>query len=297
MTATRDSHGSRKGTLVRGALALLLLVGVALVAYQSGRHQARLAQDQKAVHELKQQLKGEKERIADLRSRMEAEMDALALRIGSLRAHLLRLDALGERLVKMGKLDPGEFDFSREPPVGGRDSEPLGDFDETDLSGELERLDRSLKDREHKLQLLQDLLMQRQLDEQVRISGRPVKQGWISSGYGRRTDPFTGKKKFHRGIDFAGKAGSEVLAVAAGVVVFSGWQRGYGNVVEIRHPDGYLTHYAHNRENLVKVGDRVEKGETIAILGSTGHSSGPHVHFEVRRNGKIINPARFIQRG
>ncbi len=297
MTATRNSHGGGKGTLIRGAVALLLLAGVALGAYQAGRQQVQVERDREAVAQLKRQLEQEKARILDLRSRMEAEMDALALRLGSLRAHLLRLDALGERLVKKGKLDPGEFDFSREPPVGGGESEPLGEFDEADLSRELDRLDQSLKDREHKLQLLEELLMQRELDEQARISGRPVKQGWISSGYGRRTDPFTGKKKFHRGIDFAGKSGSEVLAVAAGVVVFSGWKGGYGNVVEIRHPDGYITQYAHNRENLVKAGDRVEKGETIAILGSTGHSSGPHVHFEVRRNGKIVNPARFIQRG
>ncbi len=294
MAATGD-NGKRLSPLAGGALALLL-VALAAGAYQLGKREAGARQQLEQVESLRRQLAEERRRLRDLRSRMEAEMDALALRLGSLRAHVLRLDALGERLVKKGKLDAGEFDFSGEPPLGGLDDELLEEGP-LDLTGELERLERSLEDRERKLRLLEELLMQRELEEQVTLSGSPVKQGWISSGYGRRTDPFTGKKKFHRGVDIAGKAGSEVLAVAAGVVIASRWEKGYGNIVEIRHADGYVTHYAHNRENLVKVGDRVEKGETIAILGSTGRSSGPHVHFEVRRNGKLVNPARFLDRG
>jgi len=297
MAANGDNESTATSHLAKGVLAVALVAAVAAGAYQLGSRQAATERQEQLAAELKKQLAEEKARLRALRSRMEAELDALALRLGSLRAHMLRLDALGERLVKKGKLDAEEFDFSREPPLGGVDGNAVENAATLDISEELKQLDRSLKDREHKLELLEELLMQRELSEQVRISGRPVKQGWISSGYGRRTDPFTGKKRFHRGIDFAGKAGSEVLAVAAGVVIESKWEKGYGNVVEIRHADGYITHYAHNRENLVKVGDRVEKGETIAIMGSTGRSSGPHVHFEVRRNGKIINPSRFIRRG
>ncbi len=297
MAANGDNEATATSLWAKVVLAVTLVAAVAVGAYQLGSRQAATGRQEQLAAELKKQLAEEKARLRALRSRMEAELDALALRLGSLRAHMLRLDALGERLVKKGKLDAEEFDFSREPPLGGVDGNAVENAATLDISEELKQLDRSLKDREHKLELLEELLMQRELSEQVRISGRPVKQGWISSGYGRRTDPFTGKKRFHRGIDFAGKAGSEVLAVAAGVVVESKWEKGYGNVVEIRHADGYITHYAHNRENLVKVGDRVEKGETIAIMGSTGRSSGPHVHFEVRRNGKIINPSRFIRRG
>lgn len=297
MVANGNNESTAALHLAKGVLAVVLVAAVAAGAYQLGSRQTATELQERLVAELKKQLAEEKARLQALGSRMEAELDALALRLGSLRAHMLRLDALGERLVKKGKLDAEEFDFSREPPLGGVDGNVVENAATLDLSEELKQLDRSLKDREHKLELLEELLMQRELSEQVRISGRPVKQGWISSGYGRRTDPFTGKKRFHRGIDFAGKAGSEVLAVAAGVVIESKWEKGYGNVVEIRHADGYITHYAHNRENLVKVGDRVEKGETIAIMGSTGRSSGPHVHFEVRRNGKIINPSRFIRRG
>ncbi len=295
MAENHHNSGS-KGRVVLVAALVVLVLGVAWGAYRLGSYRAQ-DQHQLEAAKLQRKLADEKAQLARLKSRMEDEMDALALRLGSLQAHMLRLDAVGERLVKKGKLDPSEFDFNREPPVGGVDGEPPRQLQSIDFSKELERLDRTLKDREHKLQLLEDLLMQRELDEQVRISGQPVKKGWISSVYGYRTDPFTGRKRFHRGIDFAGKKGDEVLAVAAGVVIFSGWENGYGNVVEIRHPDGYITHYAHNSENLVNVGDRVEKGEPIALMGSTGRSSGPHVHFEVRRNGKIINPARFISQG
>ena len=117
----------------------------------------------------------------------------------------------------------------------------------------------------------------------------------MSSGFGKRTDPFKGKKSYHRGVDFAGKRGADVVAVASGVVTRAKKVSGYGNVVEIRHADGYSTLYAHNKKNLVKDGDVVSKGQTIALLGSTGRSSGPHVHFEVHRNGKIVNPLRFVR--
>jgi murein DD-endopeptidase MepM/ murein hydrolase activator NlpD len=145
------------------------------------------------------------------------------------------------------------------------------------------------------LSALELVLMNRGLMAEVTPSGRPVNKGWMSSGYGKRTDPFKGKKSHHRGVDFAGKPGTEVVAVAAGVVIRSKKVPDFGNVVEIRHADGYSTLYAHNQKNLVKKGDVVSKGETIALLGSTGRSSGPHVHFEVHRNGKIVNPLRFVR--
>jgi murein DD-endopeptidase MepM/ murein hydrolase activator NlpD len=159
----------------------------------------------------------------------------------------------------------------------------------------MQRIANLLADREDKLTALELVLMNRGLMAEVTPSGRPVKKGWMSSGFGKRTDPFKGKKTYHRGVDFAGKRGSDVVAVASGVVVRSKKAAGYGNFVEIRHADGYSTLYAHNKENLVKSGDMVNKGQTIALLGSTGRSSGPHVHFEVHRNGKIVNPLRFVR--
>ncbi len=279
-------------------LAVAALVGVALFAgYQYGRLEAVQVATDRNLQAAMDAMADEKRELATLREDMEAELDALALRIGSLRANLLRLNALGERLVEVGKLDEQEFDFSSEPPRGGVDRDEQEPVLLPELESELERLTAAFRDREHKLLLLEEMLARREVRDQVIPSGRPLKAGYVSSYFGKRTDPFTGKKKYHKGMDFVGKRGSEVLAVAAGVVTESGRMSGYGNVVEIRHADGYVTRYAHNQENLVKVGDRVEKGEPIAMLGSTGRSSGPHVHFEVRKNGKIVNPARFIKGG
>ncbi len=283
---------------VRMALLVGFLVGIAaLSGFFYGKLQAVQIVQDKEMQSALQALASERRELDALRNSMEAEMDALALRIGSLRAHLLRLNALGERLVNVGELDAQEFDFSAEPAQGGMEEASTESVGMLELESELDRLSAVFADREHKLNLLEEMLSKREVRGQVIPSGWPVKQGFISSYFGRRTDPFTGKKKYHKGIDFSGKRGSEVLAVAAGVVTKSERVAGYGNIVEIRHADGYITRYAHNQENLVKEGDRVEKGEPIAMLGSTGRSSGPHVHFEVRRNGKIINPSRFIKAG
>ncbi|WP_456404206.1 M23 family metallopeptidase [Thiolapillus sp.] len=280
------------------ALLVGFLVGIAaLSGFFYGKLQAVQIVQDKEMQSALQALASERRELDALRNSMEAEMDALALRIGSLRAHLLRLNALGERLVNVGELDAQEFDFSAEPAQGGMEEASTESVGMLELESELDRLSAVFADREHKLNLLEEMLSKREVRGQVIPSGWPVKQGFISSYFGRRTDPFTGKKKYHKGIDFSGKRGSEVLAVAAGVVTKSERVAGYGNIVEIRHADGYITRYAHNQENLVKEGDRVEKGEPIAMLGSTGRSSGPHVHFEVRRNGKIINPSRFIKAG
>jgi murein DD-endopeptidase MepM/ murein hydrolase activator NlpD len=208
---------------------------------------------------------------------------------------MLRLNALGGRLVSQSDLDKDEFDFDAVPAVGGpeeainRQSVPLDDF----LSM-LEQLEIEMADREQKLSVLESLLMSRSLNERVTPSGRPVEDGWLSSGYGKRNDPFTGKQDFHDGLDFAGKQGSEVRAVGDGVVSWAGIKSGYGKLIEINHGNGYTTRYGHNQSNLVKVGDTVKKGQQIALMGSTGRSTGPHVHFEVLRNGKAVNPSGFI---
>ncbi len=298
MSSSHEIMNNGSAWSVKSVLLALLLLGVAVWAgYYVGKLQSVQIAEDEAMRSTLQAITTERQELDELRNSMEAEMDALALRIGSLRAHLLRLNALGERLVDVGKLDAQEFDFTTEPAQGGLDESAAESVDMPELENELQRLSRAFADREHKLNLLEELLSRRDVREQVIPSGRPLKQGFISSTFGRRTDPFTGKKKYHKGIDFVGKRGSEVLAVAAGVVTKAERESGYGNMVEIRHADGYITRYAHNQENLVTAGDRVEKGEPIAMLGSTGRSSGPHVHFEVRRNGKIINPARFIKGG
>lgn len=241
-------------------------------------------------------LEAERRVIEDAKAEQRAHMDALALKVAELQAHLMRLDALGDRLVEIGELDRDEFDFASSPPMGGVEASVSGETQSAaEISVDMARIASLLEDREDKLSALELVLMNRSLMAEVTPSGRPVTKGWMSSGFGKRTDPFKGKKSYHRGVDFAGKRGAEVVAVAAGVVIRSKKVPDFGNVVEIRHADGYSTLYAHNQKNLVQRGDVVSKGQTIALLGSTGRSSGPHVHFEVHRNGKIVNPLRFVR--
>ncbi len=232
------------------------------------------------------------------RSREDAEMglDALARRLGRLQAHMMRLDAVGQRLIASTGLAADEFDFAHEPALGGPEPSGGESMPVTDFIAELDKLDVYLKDREDLFSGIETLLHGHHLQQQLSPSGRPVLSGWLSSGFGRRTDPMTGKRDFHPGVDFAGRRNDPVVAVASGIVTWSGKRNGYGNVVEIKHGNGYLTRYAHNQRNLVRVGDKVAKGQVIARLGSTGRSTGPHVHFEVIRDGKIVNPKQFISR-
>jgi len=295
-TGSIDVCVPRTVGLVGFALSALLAVAL-WGGFVLGQHQGgEVADADTATAEVHALLEAERRVIADAKAEQRAHLDALALKIAELQAHLIRLDALGDRLVEVGKLDREEFDFDSAPPVGGIDDALPGENQSAaDLSGEMARIAGLLADREEKLSALEQMLMNRELMAEVVPSGRPVKKGWMSSGFGKRTDPFKGSKSFHRGLDFAGKRGAEIVAVASGVVVRAEKAAGYGNVVEIKHPDGYSTLYGHNKENLVDPGDVVSKGDTIALLGSTGRSSGPHVHFEVHHNGKIVDPLRFVR--
>ena len=159
----------------------------------------------------------------------------------------------------------------------------------------LDDLNQQLQDRERQLSVLESMISTRNLNRQIVPGGRPVTQGWISSYFGSRTDPFNGRKAFHRGVDFAGPAGAQVVAVASGVVTYSKERFGYGKTVEINHGNGYVTRYAHNQRVLVAVGDTIQKGQAIALIGSTGRSTGPHLHFEVLKQGRAVDPMSFVR--
>jgi murein DD-endopeptidase MepM/ murein hydrolase activator NlpD len=226
---------------------------------------------------------------------VQEQIDALAIRVGELNASVIRLNALGGRLTEMAGLDDGEFDFGAEPAIGGPEDAANGSLEIPGLTSELDALDHTLKRQDQQLSVLADLMVNRKLREDVRPRGRPVRSGYVSSYFGRRTDPFTGKAHFHRGLDFAAKSGTEVVAVAMGVVTWSGARPGYGRMVEINHGDGYVTRYAHNAKNLVMVGDHVEPGQTIALIGSSGRATGPNLHFEVWHAGRPVDPGRFTR--
>ena len=247
---------------------------------------------------LSEALTTQREKIAVTRQQTEDTLDALAIRIGQMNARVIRLDALGRRLTDMADLEDGEFDFDSEPGIGGPE-EPYATGSAAavpDIVAAMAELGGQLDDREAQLDVLESVLLTQNLSARVYPQGRPVKAGWMSSYFGRRTDPFTGKPANHRGVDFAGKEGAEIIAVADGVVTWSSERYGFGNLVEINHGNGYSTRYAHNRENLVAVGDEVRKGQTVALMGDTGRATGPNLHFEVLKNGQRVNPVNFIRR-
>jgi murein DD-endopeptidase MepM/ murein hydrolase activator NlpD len=237
------------------------------------------------------------QRTALEQARAEAERNsaALARRIAQLQAHVVRLDAAGQRLTEIAGLDSGEFSFGQPPPIGGPESAVLSDIGLDSLLSSLGNFERQLSDRERQFRVLEDLLLASKLQKEVRPSGWPIDGGWISSLFGVRTAPFTGRRTRHMGIDFAGREGANVLAVAAGIVTEAGIRDGYGNLVEINHGNGYTTRYGHNSKILVKAGDRVNKGQAVALLGSSGRATGPHVHFEVMYNGVMVNPEQYIR--
>ena len=245
---------------------------------------------------VKQELDVQNGRIESAIDNARDSVDALSVRLGEMQARMIRLEALGSRLVEMGSLDAGEFNFADPPAVGGRfDSSVLETQSIPDFVESLELLAGKIEARAPMLEALEVLLMNEQLESQVHPAGRPVLSGWMSSGYGYRSDPLTGKKAFHDGVDFAGRSGSDIVAVAAGVVTESRYRHGMGNLVQIYHGNGYSTRYAHNKQNLVKVGDAVRKGQTIAYMGNSGRSTGPHVHFEVLIGGMSVNPIDYIR--
>lgn len=234
--------------------------------------------------------------VTALKAEVQERVDALALRLGRLDAQLLRLNALGKRLAQMADIERREFDFDTPPASGGPESEQGAGAEIPDLTALIEQFEEKLQLRDAQLAALESVLLARKLEEQIHPDGRPVRAGFISSYFGNRQDPFTGQRAFHAGLDFSSRAGTEVVAVAAGIVSWAGERAGYGQMVEIAHGNGYSTRYAHNEQNLVTVGQTVTRGASIARMGSTGRSTGPHVHFEVLRNGRQVDPLTFIGR-
>ncbi|MFT6122805.1 MAG: murein DD-endopeptidase MepM/ murein hydrolase activator NlpD [Oleiphilaceae bacterium] len=245
----------------------------------------------------KNEIKAQRNDVEDLKRSAHEKVDALTLRMGNMQARLLRLDALGQRLTEVAKLKNGEFNFTKSPALGGPMAEGLGDsYVLPGLAENIERIEHQIIDVGQQLELIDSLFVSRNIQKELFIAGRPIKWGWMSSAFGYRTDPFSGKRAWHGGVDFAGKEDSDIIAVASGVVTWSGDRYGYGNLIEINHGGGYTTRYAHCKELFAKVGDIVAKGQVLAAMGSTGRSTGPHVHYEVRKNGKGIDPKKYIYR-
>jgi murein DD-endopeptidase MepM/ murein hydrolase activator NlpD len=277
------------------SIVATVLAGFFLAGLQLGRNQMA-ADPILQVRDWSKTLEEQRQQVLEAKRELQERVDALASRVGQMNAQVIRVEALGRRLTEMAKLDKGEFNFDSPPAVGGPEGLLEGAVATSpDLSAMLDDLNQQLKDRERQLSVLESMISTRNLNRQIVPGGRPVLQGWISSYFGSRADPFTGRKAFHRGIDFAGPAGSQVVAVASGVVTYSKERFGYGKTVEINHGNGYVTRYAHNQRVLVGVGDTIQKGQPIALIGSTGRSTGPHLHFEVLKQGRTVDPMSFVR--
>ena len=276
-------------------LALVLMIGGMVGGSAYWGYSLNPTQDnQGLVDQWQEELHQQKVRLQHIQEESDANVDALSSRLGLLQAHVMRLDALGRKLINMASIDQGEFDFDSTPALGGPETVSQKVEQPLELSQAIERLSLELENRENQLLVLENLVMNENLQKEVQPSGRPIKKGWLSSYYGMRTHPLSGRKEMHKGIDFASEMGGDVIAVAKGVVTYAGKRYAYGQVIDIAHGNGYTTRYAHNSKLLVSVGDTVEKGFQIAEIGSSGRSTGPHVHFEVLKNGRQINPMKFI---
>lgn len=277
--------------LVMIAVVGMLMGGSVYVGYTLNPNQ----DNQAIIDEWQADVQRQQVKLQHIREEADANIDALSSRIGLLQAHVMRLDALGQKLVHMASIDKEEFDFDNTPALGGPETLSNQVMEPDELTQAIDQLGFELETRENQLVVLENMVLNENLRKEVQPSGRPILKGWISSYYGMRTHPISGRREMHKGIDFAGKLGGPVIAVAKGVVTYAGKRYGYGNVIDIAHGNGYTTRYAHNSRLLVSVGDTVEKGFQIAEIGSSGRSTGPHVHFEVLKNGREINPVRFIR--
>ena len=284
-------HDDRKlliGAL--GALAVLILIGFAAGFLIRGGVTDMRERDLRARNASLQQQR------AEIRASSQREINAMAARLGELQAQANRLNALGERLVRMGKIGDGEFDFSSQPGTGGG-NEPTTQVNAGELAQQMASLGRGLTHSGDQLQVLESLLLNQDLDRSQTPSSMPLANTYVSAPFGSRLDPITGGHEFHKGLDLNGEYGEPIHAAADGIVVRADFDAGgYGNVVDIDHGNGYVTRYGHCSKLLVKVGDLVHSGQVIAKVGSTGHSTGAHLHFEVWINGRPVNPRPYLNK-
>jgi len=296
----RDGHPRQLSlpplALLCVSVAVLAIVGGAFGAGWSLNHgdsAGGLAVGQ-AAH-WSQVLAKQRDEISDLKRQMQVRAGAIAIQIGDMKAHVIRLDALGQRLTAMAGIKSTEFNFGQDPPQGGPEMDIPGARPQiADIATMLKSLQSQIDLSGSQLSALENVLLSRQLGQEIHPEGRPVSTGYISSGFGERVDPFTGGEEFHEGIDFAAPQGTPIHAVAAGIVTWAGPRGGFGNMVQIDHGNGYATRYGHAYKVLVHVGETVQRGDVIGLVGNTGRSTGPHVHFEVLKDGHEVNPARFV---
>jgi murein DD-endopeptidase MepM/ murein hydrolase activator NlpD len=293
----RPASFSRRHILVLLSLALAVPVLLGTIAFEGANLLSRGPVSGAAERLREQQLELQEQRASIERARLltETHLNALAQRLGQLQAQILRLNALGERLTHVAGIDNQEFDFRTNASLRGPAPAISADGNR-DMLATLDSLDRHVTQQSEQLAALETVLINRHTQRAQLPRGWPVQQGWLSSHYGVRADPFTGRRSVHRGVDIASPLGSTINALGDGVVSYAGKRPGYGLMVEVNHGQGLTTRYAHASEVLVAPGDRVQRGKAIATVGSTGRSTGPHLHVEVLKQGRHMDPEGYLQR-
>ncbi len=280
------------------AAAALLLICVCVAGAYSLYANNSLRQDLQLARET---LNHERQVFAKQKLAFEAslkaeqdKMNVYARSVGQMQARLARLDSLGKRLIQSSSISPSEFNFDVQPAFGGPRIPVASNTPDLDLFSQIEQVGSEIDALNSKLVAVNYLLQDDLEEKNARPHTWPTEGGWLSSHFGVRLDPFTGQKAMHKGVDIANRFGAPVLAASRGVVIFAGKMKGYGYLVEIEHGYGFRTRYGHMSAANVAVGDIVEANQMIGRVGSSGRSTGPHLHYEVHRNGRAINPATFI---
>ena len=296
--ASRTLELGRWSWLLLSACVIGIPLGLVAVTYQLGFDGGARSEQASRISMREQQATQRAEALAQLSVEAQSRLTAMTRRLATLQTQMTRLDALGHHLTELAGLELGEFDFSGPPALGGPSVPLQADSEPTvfEINTQYDALENFFAGREVQFEVLAGLLSSEQLRTESTPAGRPIRSGWQSSSFGNRIDPISGKRAWHTGADFAGREGSDILAVASGVVSWSGVKAGYGTMIEVAHGDGLSTRYAHNQENLVTLGDLVRRGDVIALMGSSGRSTGPHVHFEVFKHGRAVDPASYVRR-
>lgn len=277
-----------------GVGMIMLTVGVlsSLLSYATMR--AGTAGDSPIMQGLAAEVAEQEQRKHE--SFVRENINALAVKLGELQAQLLRLDTMSDRIASLAGLkSTRDLRLGDSPGRGGAlPTVAARPFSVEDLQRELDSLNVRLDHRGDALRLMEDELLRERTRRTLLPSAAPINAPYLVSGFGWRIDPFTGRGVMHEGLDFAAPHGTPILAAAAGIVSAAELHPAYGNLVDIDHGNGLTTRYAHASRLHVKVGELVKRGQRIAEVGSTGHSTGPHLHFEVRENGAAKNPTLFL---
>lgn len=270
-------------TLVSSTVLFSLLLII------SSRSTENLDESLATVSYVKTGLIAEQGRVKQVHQQAVEQLRIVKSQLASMEARLREIDLLSQSVAEQAGIE-----YPKNPVMSAL-LEIDEDIDATHpLLFDIKQLDDNLSDKVKQLQALESVLLGHHIQDISEVAGKPVSSGWLSSYYGVRNDPFSGKAAMHKGLDFAGKEGDPVIATGAGLVTWAGERSGYGYMVEIDHGNGLVSRYGHNAELAVQMGDLVTKGQVVASMGSTGRSTGAHVHYEVLRDGKPIDPLPFV---